>query len=290
MEVFVPMNERYAGKNVIVTGSGTGIGREVALQFAREGANVVLHYAHSSAGAESAVEEIKKMGRKATAIKANFGDVEDVKRFGREAIAFLGKVDALVNNAGITFNKPYYEVTVEQFDMMYNVNIKAQYFLGQVIAEHMEKNGGGAILNVTSIHGVSGAPEHSVYAGTKGAIIAFTRSIAVEMAHKGVRFNALAPGSVQVENYYKACPGYDPEASQKAMADMIPCGYQGVPSDMATVATFLCSEEARFIVGQTIVADGGTTALMSLIRDFRHRSDCAFGADYLPGVKPVERK
>ncbi|MBP5719012.1 MAG: SDR family NAD(P)-dependent oxidoreductase, partial [Abditibacteriota bacterium] len=193
------MNERYAGKNVIVTGSGTGIGREVALQFAREGANVVLHYAHSSAGAESAVEEIKKMGRKATAIKANFGDVEDVKRFGREAIAFLGKVDALVNNAGITFNKPYYEVTVEQFDMMYNVNIKAQYFLGQVIAEHMEKNGGGAILNVTSVHGVSGAPEHSVYAGTKGAIIAFTRSIASAQYKTGTSAISMSYRTNQLE-------------------------------------------------------------------------------------------
>lgn len=278
------MGEKYAGKNVVVTGSGTGIGREIALEFARQGANVVLHYAHSDKGAKSAVAEIEAMGLKATAIKANFGDVDDVMRFGREAIAFLGKVDALVNNAGITFNKPYFDVTPDQFDMMYNVNIKAQYFLAQVISENMVENGGGAICNITSVHGVAGAPEHSVYAGTKGAIIAWTRSLAVEMAHKGVRINALAPGSVQVDNYYNAVPGYDPDASQKDAYNSIPCGYQGIPIDIASVVAFLCSEEAKFIIGQTIVVDGGTCALMSLIRDFRGKSTCTFGKGYIPGV------
>lgn len=278
------MDGKYTGKNVIVTGSGTGIGREIALEFARQGANVVLHYAHSDKGAMSAVEEIKKMGRKATAIQANFGDVNDVFRFGKEAVAFHGKVNALVNNSGITFNKPYFEVTPEQFDMMYNVNIKAQYFLTQVVTENMVENGGGSVCNITSVHGVAGAPEHSVYAGTKGAVIAWTRALAVEMAHKGVRINALAPGSVQVENYYKAVPGFDPDASQKDAYNSIPCGYQGVPIDIATVVAFLCSEEAKFIIGQTIIVDGGTTALMSLIRDFRSKSTCKFGTGYLPGV------
>ena len=120
--------------------------------------------------------------------------MEEAVRLGEQAMAFLGGIDCLVNNAGITFNKPFLEVTPEQFDRLYHVNIRAQFFLTQRVVKDMLTHGGGAICNITSIHGVSGAPEHSVYAGTKGAIIAYTRSLAVELAHKGIRVNAIAPG------------------------------------------------------------------------------------------------
>lgn len=194
---------RLVGKRALVTGSGTGIGREVALEFAREGADVVLHYAHSDAGAKSAVEEIRAMDRKAEAFKANFGVIEEAVELGNEAIEFLGGIDCLVNNAGVTFNKPFLKVTREQFAMAYDVNIRAQFFLTQRIVEDMLTHDGGTICNMTSVHGVSGAPEHSVYAGTKGAIIAYTRTLGIELAHKGIRVNAIAPGMVPVENYHK---------------------------------------------------------------------------------------
>lgn len=278
------MTTTLTGKKALITGSGTGIGRELALEFARQGADVVLHYAHSVGGAESAVEEIQAMGRQAAVFPADFDRVDDVLRLADEAIAFLGRVDCLVNNAGITFNRPFRRVNVEQFDRLYHVNVRAQFFLTQRIVESMLENGGGTICNITSIHGLAGVPEHSVYAGTKGAIIAYTRSLAMELACQGIRVNAIAPGCVPVENYYKVAANYDPNATDQWAKDAIPIGHVGTPLDIAKLAVFLCSDDSRFIVGQTITADGGSTALMSLVSDFRTESTSRFGIGYVPGV------
>jgi NAD(P)-dependent dehydrogenase (short-subunit alcohol dehydrogenase family) len=275
---------RLEGKRALVTGAGTGIGREVALEFARQGADVVLHYAHSGKGADSAVVEIRAMGRRAAAFLADFDQVDQVAALGDRALDYLGRIDCLVNNAGITFNKPFLQVTPEQFDLLFHVNIKAQFFLTQRIVPSMLAHGGGAVCNLTSIHGLQGAPEHSVYAGTKGAVIAFTRALGVELAHKGVRVNAIAPGWVTVENYYKAIPGFNEEAAQESARNAVPIARAGTPLDIARLAVFLCSNDAEYIVGQTVVADGGTTALMSLISDFRHESTARFGKGYVPGV------
>lgn len=277
-------NGKLTGKKALVTGSGTGIGREIALEFARQGADVVLHYAHAVAGAESAVAEIQAMGRKAAVFKADFDNLDDVLQLAEKSLGFLGRVDCLVNNAGITFNKPFRKVTVEQFDRLFHVNIRAQFFLTQRIAGCMEQNDGGAVCNITSIHGVQGAPEHSVYAGTKGAIIAYTRALAVELAHKGIRINAIAPGCIPVENYNKVLDGYNADTAKEWARNAIPLGRPGGTVEIARIAAFLCSNEAEFIIGQTIVADGGTTSLMSLISDFRNESSAHFGTGYLPGV------
>ena len=269
---------KLAGKRALVTGSGTGIGREIALEFARQGADVVLHYAHSKGGAESAVEEIRSLGCRAAVFQANFDDLTAVAELARQTIAFLGGVDCLVNNSGITFNKPFSEVTPAQFDRLYHVNVRAPYFLTQHIAREMLEHAGGAVCNITSIHGVSGAPEHSLYAGTKGAIIAQTRSLAVELAHRGIRVNAIAPGWVTVENYYNVIPDFNEEEARTVASEKVPLGRSGEKREIARIAAFLCSEDAAFIVGQTIVADGGTTALMSLI------SAASFGKGYVPDV------
>jgi NAD(P)-dependent dehydrogenase (short-subunit alcohol dehydrogenase family) len=278
------MNINLSSKRALVTGSGTGIGREIALEFARCGADVALHYSHNSAGALSAVEEIRSLGRRAEAFKADFNDVEQVQSFGQQAIGFLGGVDCLINNAGITFNCPFLAVTPEQFDVVYDVNVRAQFFLTQVVAQDMLKHGGGTVCNITSIHGVSGAPEHTVYAGTKGAIVAYTRSLAVELAHKGIRINAIAPGWVTVENYYENIPGFNDADAVKVAAEKVPLGRSGSKLEIAKLAVFLCSDDSGYIVGQTITADGGTTALMSLISDFRSKSTATFGKGYVPGV------
>lgn len=274
---------RLEGKRALVTGSGTGLGHEIALEFARQGADIVLHYSQSAAGAEEAVEQIKAMGRKATAFKADFTDVDQVQELGRQAIDFLGGIDCLVNNAGVTFNRRFLKVTREQYDMAYNVNIRAQFFLTQVVVEDMLKHGGGSVVNLTSVHGISGAPEHSVYAGTKGAIIAYTRALAVELAHMGVRINAIAPGMVLVPNYFKPT-AFTPEAIEQTAHDRIPIGRHGEPVEIGKLAVFLCSDEAGFIIGQTIVADGGTTSLMSLIDNFRDEATSSLGGGYVPGI------
>ncbi|MCE5198081.1 MAG: glucose 1-dehydrogenase [Armatimonadota bacterium] len=274
---------RLEGKRALVTGSGTGLGYGIALELARQGADVVLHYSHSAAGAEDAVKQIHDMGRRATAFKADFCDIDQVQELGQKAIDFLGGIDCLVNNAGITFNKRFLKVTREQFDVTYNVNIRGQFFLTQVIVEDMLKHGGGSIVNLTSVHGVSGAPEHSVYAGTKGAIIAYTRTLAVELAHQGIRVNAIAPGMVVVPNYFKPT-AFTPDAIEQTAHDKIPLGRHGEPVEIGQLAAFLCSDESGFIVGQTIVADGGTSSLMSLIDDFRNEATSSLGGGYVPGI------
>ncbi len=274
---------KLTGKKTLVTGSGTGIGRELAIEFARQGSDVVLHYA-KDAGAGSAAEEIAAMGRRATVCQANFDNVDEVLALADKAIDFLGGIDCLVNNAGITLNRPFLKTTREQFDLVFHVNFRAQFFLTQRVVESMLKTGGGVICNLTSIHGLQGAPEHSLYAATKGAIIAYTRTLAVELAHKGVRVNAIAPGWITVENYFKAVPGFTEQQASETAYKMIPAARTGRTSDVAKLAAFLCSEDSSFIVGQTIVLDGGTTALMSLISDFRNESANRFGLGYVPGV------
>ena len=272
-------SDKMQGKRVLITGAGTGIGREVALEFAREGAAVALHYAHSADGAESAVAEIEGTGGQAAAFKADFTDVNAVKQLANQGVEFLGGLDVLINNAGITMNLPFEDVTPEQFDTLYNVNIRAQFFLTQATLRQLIESQ-GIVINLTSIHAFEAYPEHSVYAGTKGAIVAYTRELAIELAVKGVRVNAIAPGAVEVENHYKVVPDYDP----KANGEMIPCGFEGVPLDIARVAVFLASDDARYIVGQTLIVDGGTTSWMPFNDDFRKRGDVRFGKGYVPGI------
>jgi 3-oxoacyl-[acyl-carrier protein] reductase len=268
-------------KGVLVTGSGTGIGREIALEFARSGANVAFHYSSSPDGAKSGVKEAQALGVKAEAFQANFAEIDQVLRVADETAKFLGRVDILVNNAGITFNKPFLKTEPAQFDKIYNVNVRASYFLSQKLIPAMIEAGSGAICNITSIHGYVGAIEHAIYAGTKGAIIAQTRTMAMEFAHKNVRINAISPGAVQVENHLKAVPGSSDEAAVKWAYNAIPAGRIGRPIDIARLAVFLCSDEASYIIGQTIISDGGTTSLMSLATDFRTESKSRFGEQYV---------
>lgn len=274
--------ERLQGKCALVTGAGTGIGREIALEFAREGADVLLHYSHDAKGAESAAAEIRSLGRMADVFRADFDSVDEAIALADHALATFGRIDCLVNNAGITFNRPFLQITPAQFDTLFHVNLRAQYFITQRIAATMMEKGGGAICNISSIHGLQGAPEHSAYAATKGAIIAYTRALGIELAHRNIRVNGIAPGWITVPNYHKAIPGFDEDDAARHAFNAVPAARYGVPLDVARLAVFLCSEQADFMVGQTITLDGGTTALMSLISDFRTPSSARFGKGYVP--------
>jgi NAD(P)-dependent dehydrogenase (short-subunit alcohol dehydrogenase family) len=262
---------------VLVTGAGTGIGRAIALEFGRLGAKVALHYSHSKTGAVAAA---RKIGKNAATFQADFRDVAAVQQLGRDAVKFLGGLDVLVNNAGITLNRPFEKVTPEQWDTLYQVNVRAQFFLTQAVLPALVKRR-GAIVNITSIHAFQGFTEHAVYAGTKGAIVAYTRELAIELAPRGVRVNGIAPGAVAVENHRKVIPNFDPQAIGK----LIPAGFMASPRDVAQAAVFLASPAARYIVGQTLIMDGGTTSWMPFSEAYREpMRGMKFGKGYVPGV------
>jgi NAD(P)-dependent dehydrogenase (short-subunit alcohol dehydrogenase family) len=271
-------------KRVLVTGAGTGIGREIAIEFARQGADVVLHYSHEAEGATSAVSEIVQIGRRAQVFKADFNHAEPSLRLVDFAAEYLGGIDCLVNNAGISFNRQFLKIRPEQLDTLLNVNFRTPYLLTQRVVEVMLKQGGGSVCNISSIHGLQGAPEHSAYAATKGAIIACTRSLAVELSYQGIRVNAIAPGWIMVENHAAAIANFNMEKSAEDARTKVPVARYGLPKDVASMAAFLCSDDGGFITGQTFVVDGGTTTLMSLMSEFRNESTSRFGVGFVPGV------
>lgn len=261
------------GKLVLVTGAGVGIGREVAVEAARRGADVVLHYASSSGGAEEAVAQIRALGRRAMAIQADLGRVDACRRVVDEAAAFLGGLDGLVSNAGVTLVEPFLSTTEEQFSRIYNLNIRGQYFCAQQAVQHMVRRGrelqerdpegwwaGGSIINMSSCQAAAAVAKHTVYSGTKGAINSFTRVLAIELSELHIRANALAPGAIEVPRYFRMLPNYN-----RAVGDsMAPWGRVGLPSDIARTAVFLLSDASEYVTGQTIYVDGGLTAKMAI--------------------------
>ena len=271
------------GKRVLVTGAGTGIGRGIALGFARAGAAVAVHYSSSPAGAEAVVREIVEAGGKAAAFQADFGQTEPLQSLAGAAVAFLGGLDVVVNNAGITMNRPFAQTTIAQFDLLYAVNVRAPYFLTQALMPELEKSG-GVVINISSIHAYEGYTEHSVYAGTRGAIVSFTRQLAIELGPRGVRVAGIAPGAVPVENHFKSTPGVDVEQAIRDVGNAIPCGFAGTPADIAGVALFLASDAGRYIVGQTLIVDGGTTSWMPFGEQFKEPMTAQFGKGYVPGL------
>ena len=189
-----------------------------------------------------------------------------------------------MNNAGITLNRPFVKMTPEQLETLLIVNFKTPSFLTQRIVMQMLKDGGGSICYLSSIHGLEGAPEHSAYASTKGAISACVRSLAVELGYRGVRVNAIAPGWIMVDSHAVAIADFSLQKSADDARDKVPLAKYGIPADVAKMAAYLCSEDGGFITGQTFVLDGGTTTLMSLMSDFRTESTARFGAGFVPGT------
>jgi NAD(P)-dependent dehydrogenase (short-subunit alcohol dehydrogenase family) len=256
-------SSKLLGKRALVTGSGTGLGREIALEFARQGADVVLHYSKSVKGAHSAVEEIKGMGRRVSVFQADLSQAKACLDLVDKAVAFLGGIDILMNNAGVTAARSFLEVRPEDSDLLYHVNVRGQFFCAQRAAKYMlDQEHRGVIINMTSIHGCSGFVSHSIYDGTKGAIWAWTRELAVELAPLGIRVNGIAPGWIAVESHYKQIRNFDPPGVAQQMK--VPWGRLGSPVEIAKACVYLASEDSDYMVGHVMIIDGGVSAKTSL--------------------------
>jgi len=251
--------DRLQGKRALITGASSGIGRETAIYMAAEGAEVVLNYCNNAEGAESAVREITERGGRAHMIKADLGDVKQARQLAEQSIERMGGIDILVNNAGISKTYRFFDVTQEDYDRLYDIDMRGMFFCTQVAAQYMAKHGGGNIVNISSIHGIDSLPGYSVYAPVKAAIIQFTRQLAVELAPSRIRVNCVAPGCILVERNFTDNPGLDVDA----LAKTIPSQTVGEPADIAKAVIFLASDDAKYITGDITVIDGGILAKSS---------------------------
>jgi len=234
----------------IVTGSGRGIGRAIALKLAEVGATVVVNDIGESVN--TVVEEIKAMKRQGLAVEADVSLSPDVSRLVETTVATLGKVDILVNNAGITRDQLLIRMSDEDWDRVLNVNLKSVFLCSRAVLRHMLKQRWGRIISLASIVGVVGNQGQANYASAKAGIIGFTRTIAKEVASRGITANAVAPGFIDTEMTQRL-----PEDWKQQLKSRIPVGYLGTPRDVAETVAFLASEEARYITGQVINIDGG---------------------------------
>jgi 3-oxoacyl-[acyl-carrier protein] reductase len=236
----------------IVTGGGRGIGRTIALKLAEVGATVVVNDIGEASPVGSVVEEIKAMGGQSLAVLADVSSSSDVARLVEETVAAYGKVEILVNNAGITRDQLIIRMSDEDWDRVLSVNLKGAFLCARAVLRHMIKQRWGRIISIASIVGLVGNPGQANYASAKAGIIGFTRTVAKEVGARGITANAIAPGFIDTEMTQRL-----EEDWKQQLKKQIPLGYFGSPRDVAEAVAFLASEEARYITGQVLSVDGG---------------------------------
>ncbi len=247
-----------SNKIALVTGSGRGIGRAIALRLAQAVADVVVNYHRNVAPAEEAACQIRDLGRRSLAVKANLSKVEDIDLLFNAVSAEFGGLDIFVNNAASGFNRPAMQQKVNGWDWTMNVNARAYLFAAQRAVPLMEKRGGGHIVAITSPGSQRVMPDYIAVGASKAALESLTRYLAVELAPKNIVVNAIAPGLVLTDALQHFAVLGDPQVIERAIANT-PAGRVVTPEDVAGLVEFLCSPAAFMIRGQVIVMDGGYT-------------------------------
>ncbi len=247
----------FSGKVAIVTGGSSGIGRATAIAFAREGAKVVVASRRIEEG-EKTVQLVREAGSDGLFVQTDVGKDADVKRMVDKTIETYGRLDYAFNNAGIEqILTPLLEQTEETFDQIININLKGVWLSMKYEIPHMLKNGGGAIVNTSSIGGLIGFPGLAIYIASKHGVFGLTKSVALEYAKSGIRINAVSPGTVETEMFERSF--IDPQVKEQVIA-MHPIGRAAKPEEIANPVLWLCSDAASFMIGQSLTLDGGFTA------------------------------
>ncbi|KAK2629383.1 hypothetical protein QTJ16_000203 [Diplocarpon rosae] len=252
-----------AGKVALVTGSGRGIGREMALELGRRGAKVVVNYAHASEAASEVVAEIEKSGSEAVAIQANVSVVKDIVSLFAQAKAHFGELNIVCSNSGVVSFGHIGDVTEEEYDRVMNINTRGQFFVAREAYRNLSV--GGRLIMMGSITGqAKGVPKHTLYSGSKGAIETFVRCMAIDMGDKQITVNCIAPGGIKTDMYHKVCREYIPggEGLNDDQVDEYACTWSplhrvGLPIDIARVVCFLASQDGEWINGKVLGIDGG---------------------------------
>jgi 3-oxoacyl-[acyl-carrier protein] reductase len=239
------------GEVALVTGAGGGIGRAIALALGRSGCKVAVNYVVEPEGAEQTVSELAAAGSEAVAVRADIGVASDVRRMIDEVVARFGRLDVLVNNAGVQTWTPFLDVTEDEWDLVIRTNLKGCFLCTQAAALQM-KTRGGAIVNIGSGCNKVPFPGLVAYTASKGGIEMLTKVAATELAAHGIRVNCVAPGAVEVERTRLELPDY-----AGTWGRATPLGRVGTPEDIASAVVFLVSRDASFITGQTVWVDGG---------------------------------
>jgi len=251
-----------AGKVALVTGAGRGIGKEMAMELGRRGAKVIVNYANSDSRAEEVVTAIKKNGSDAACIKADVSNVDQIVAMFEEAVKIFGKLDIVCSNSGVVSFGHIKDVTPEEYDRVFNINTRGQFFVAREAYKHLEV--GGRLILMGSITGqAKGVPKHAVYSGTKGAIETFVRCMAIDFGDKRITVNAVAPGGIKTDMYHAVCREYipnGPELSDDGVdeyaAGWSPLHRVGLPIDVARVVCFLASQDGEWINGKVLGIDG----------------------------------
>ncbi|RSK26992.1 3-oxoacyl-[acyl-carrier-protein] reductase [Bacillus sp. HMF5848] len=239
-------------KVALVTGASRGIGRAIAIELAKQGANVVVNYAGSEAKAHQVAEEIRAMGRKALVLQADVSDAEQVEKMMKETVQQFGKLDILVNNAGITKDNLLMRMKEDEWDQVLNINLKGVFHCTKAVTRQMMKQRSGRIINITSIVGVVGNPGQANYVAAKAGVIGLTKTTAKELASRNITVNAVAPGFITTDMTDELS-----EDVKTQMLNTIPLAKFGEAEDIAATVCFLASNRAKYITGQTIHVDGG---------------------------------